>query len=40
MIAWIIGGYLVVSVLASLLLYAACVAAHRADHRTGKVNDE
>lgn len=28
---WIIGGYLVVSVLAALVFYAACVAAGRAD---------
>lgn len=33
MIAWIIGGYLVASLLASALFYAACVAARRADER-------
>jgi hypothetical protein len=33
MIAWIIGGYLVASVLASVVIYAACVAAGRADER-------
>lgn len=31
MIAWIIGGYLVASVLSSLIFYAVCVAASRAD---------
>lgn len=31
MIAWILGGYLVASVLASLIVYAACVVAGRAD---------
>ena len=30
---WIIGGYLAASLLASALLYAACVAAGRADER-------
>ena len=28
---WILGGYLVASLLASLLFYAACVAAGRGD---------
>ena len=37
---WILGGYLVASLLASLLFYAACVAAGRADNGTGKVSDE
>jgi hypothetical protein len=33
MIAWIIGGYLVASVLASVVFYAACVAAALADKK-------
>lgn len=40
MITWIIGGYLVASLVASLVFYAACVAAGRADNRTGKENHE
>lgn len=33
MMAWIIGGYPVASLLASALLYAACVVAGRADEQ-------
>lgn len=32
MILWIVLGYLAASIIASLVFYAACVAAARADH--------
>jgi hypothetical protein len=32
MILWIVLGYLATSIIASLVFYAACVAAARADH--------
>lgn len=35
MIAWIIGGFVAASVLASLVFYAACVAAASADKKAG-----
>lgn len=37
MIIWIVGGHLVASMVATLVFYAACVAAGRADERQDEV---